>query len=605
MTIRPYDAWTLAKLLVGHALNGELADVSAPWRPLADHLAALPLDDRQAAMDAALTTRPDRADIIDAIARADIDGPPPEADGDDETDGDGQRGPATPQPQPWPPLRLKQPPPAPPFPLSVFPEPLQDYCREAAAALLAPVDFVGASMLTVAGTAIGHSVNVTVKRGSNEAPLLYLILVARAGTTKTPCIRAVVRPLADIDRRLRKESQEAHERWEEAKKAHAKDPDNTPAPGPEPPQLRAVVKDITRESLVILLKDNPRGVLCDPDEASAWVARFDEYKAKGADRQFWLSLWSSAPVAVDRKGGRESCYVPFPYVSVLGGLPPSMIGSLAEEHGREDGFLDRILFTFPDQDAFPPQHWTKAVVSDEREREWAETIGRLFAVSMVLDSQLETERPWFVHFTDAAKQAWATWFNAHGDEMDTSAVADRHAGASSKLRAHAARFALILARLRWTTDPWASGGAGKPGPIEREDVRGEIQLVTYFKGHLLKTAMVAAGGLTDRNARTILDWIVRHGRETFRAADVAKDIRRFRSDPTALTAALETLRDAGAIRPRPQTHGHGAVRPTPTMFTPISLRAPGNAENTENGSAAGSSGAFSVFSAFPGVLARG
>ena len=120
----------------------------------------------------------------------------------------------------------------------------------------------------------------------------------------------MVKPLTEIDRRLREESRSDRARGRRRKKAHAKD-DSNPPPGPEPPQLRAIVKDITRESLVIILADNPRGVLCDPDEASGWVASFNEYKGKGgSDRQFWLSVWGSAPVSVDRKGGRESTYVP-------------------------------------------------------------------------------------------------------------------------------------------------------------------------------------------------------------------------------------------------------------------------------------------------------
>ncbi len=162
-------------------------------------------------------------------------------------------------------------------------------------------------MLAVASASIGQSVNLEIKRNWTEPTLLYLVLVGTPGTTKSPIIRKVRKPLADIDRRLRKESKEARQRWEEAKKAYAKDPDNNPPPGPEPPQYRAVVRDITRESMAVVLKDNPRGVLCDPDEASAWVASFNEYKSKGgADRQFWLSLWSSDAVSVDRKGGREA-----------------------------------------------------------------------------------------------------------------------------------------------------------------------------------------------------------------------------------------------------------------------------------------------------------
>ena len=137
---------------------------------------------------------------------------------------------------------------------------LQTYCRELAEATLAPLDFVGLSMLVTAGAAIGQSVNIRVKRGWNEAPLLFGILVAQPGKTKSPVIRAVVKPLAEIDRRLREESALALEQWKVAKKAHDKDPDNNPPPGPEPPQRRAIVKDITRESLVVILADNPRGV---------------------------------------------------------------------------------------------------------------------------------------------------------------------------------------------------------------------------------------------------------------------------------------------------------------------------------------------------------
>ena len=291
-------------------------------------------------------------------------------------------------PPPWPPLRFSEPPRALPFPVDVFPMALQDYCRELAEATLAPLDFVGLSMLVTAGAAIGQSLNIRVKREWNESPLLFGIIVAQPGKTKSPVVRAVVKPLTEIDRRLREESRSAREQWGEAKKAHDKKPDSNPPPGPEPPQLRAIVKDITRESLVIILADNPRGVLCDPDEASGWVASFNEYKGKGgSDRQFWLSVWGSAPVSVDRKGGRESTYVPFPFVSVLGGLPPDMLTSLRDERGRNDGFLDRIIFSYPD--SFPPQRWTERELSLEAESDWSEAIGRLYTLAM----RSEADRP--------------------------------------------------------------------------------------------------------------------------------------------------------------------------------------------------------------------
>ena len=110
------------------------------------------------------------------------------------TDGAARNGrghvPGNPDPEPWSPLRLNETPKCPPFPLDVFPPPLRDYCREVAETILSPTDYVGASILAVAGAAIGQTVNLTVKRGWNEPALLWVILVGRPGTAKSPVIAA-------------------------------------------------------------------------------------------------------------------------------------------------------------------------------------------------------------------------------------------------------------------------------------------------------------------------------------------------------------------------------------------------------------------------------
>jgi hypothetical protein len=483
--------------------------------------------------------------------------------------------------EPWPPLRLADSPRPLPFPVEVFPPPLRDYCREVAATQFAPLDFVGAAMLAVAGAAIGQSFNVRVKRRWTEAPLLLLLLVARPGRAKSHVIRAVVRPLTEIDRRLRLESQRRREEWEEKKKAHAKDPKNTEPPGPEPPQLRAIVKDITRESLVIILKDNPRGVLCDPDEATAWVDKFDEYRSKGgADRQFWLSIWGCVAVSVDRKGGRESTYVPFPFASVLAGLPPAMLPSLAEEHGRDDGFIDRIVFVYPEDSAFPRQRWDESELSEATERQWTDAILRLHNQGMEVDDETELARPRLVSFTAEGKREWVVWFNHHSEEMESPDFPDGQAGAWSKMRSHAARFALILSRLRRACEVESSRG---PDAIGADDVRGAVGLVAYVKSHLVRVGRELTGGIDSADARTILGWIRRKGLASFREADVGVDLRRFRADPRSLDDALKALVAAGAIRPRHQPYRRGR-RPSPAYEVhPDLVPASENPENPENG----------------------
>jgi hypothetical protein len=478
---------------------------------------------------------------------------------------------------PWPALRFREPPQAPAFPLHVFPIALRIYCEEAAAALQVPPDFVGGTMLVVAGAAVGQSVNVRVKGGWTEAPLIYLIIVALAGKTKTPTIRMVTKPLSEIDRRLRRESRAARQEWEVKRKAYEKDPENNPPPGDEPPDRRAIVGNVTTEALVIIVKENPRGVLCDPDEASGWVAAFNQYRAKGgSDRQFWLSVWSSSPVRVDRKGGRESHDVPFPFIGVIAGLPPSMLGCLSEERGRDDGFLDRIMCVYPDRDTFPPQHWTEAELSEEAAAAWAEAIERLHSTSMFWDQEKETDRPHFVGFTPEAKAEFVKWYNAHADEVNDPEFPDVKAGAWSKLRSHAARFALILSRLRWACNPLSND---RFEPISVEDMRGAVALVDFFKAHLTRVRHEMSGGVGSADAQELLKWIKRNHKITFRAADVGAIVRRFRKDDRALTAALNALEAAGVIRPRQETHERGRRPSQAYDVHPDLFGAP---ENTEN-----------------------
>jgi hypothetical protein len=448
-------------------------------------------------------------------------------------------------PEWWPRLQLKRLPDALPFPVDVFTDALARYCGELASAMCASVDFVGAAMLATASAAIGQSVNIRVKAGWVESPLLFLVLVGHPGKLKTPVVRAVVSPLVEIDRMLRDQSTQEWTEWKTARESW-----DGSDPGPEPPRRRVIIKDVTREALALLLADNPRGLLSNPDELSGWVASFNEYKKKGSDRQFWLSVWSCDDIIVDRKAGRECIHVRRPFVSVVGCIPPAMLGALEEEQGRKDGLLDRLLFSFPA--VFPPQNWTDETVSEDAEREWARVVEALHSTAM------ENVEPNITEFSDQAKDTWVNWFNMHSSEIDN--VGERQAGAWSKLRGHCARFALILSRLRIAceappVDPDASALESlqsRPAlalSVERQDVEGAIKLVDYFKSHLFRIEHQMTGGLGNPDARQILDWVRRKRLTKFRAAEISTDLRQFYANPEGLSKALTYLVENRAIRP--------------------------------------------------------
>ena len=50
-------------------------------------------------------------------------------------------------------------------------------------------------------------------------------------------------------------------------------------------------------------------------------------------------------MVVNRRG--RKVYADDPFVCVAGNLPPDVLGELNDEHGREDGYIHRILFSWP------------------------------------------------------------------------------------------------------------------------------------------------------------------------------------------------------------------------------------------------------------------
>lgn len=312
------------------------------------------------------------------------------------------------------------------------------------------------------------------------------------------------------------------------------------------------------------------------------MASFNEYRGGGADRKFWLSVWSSSNHAVDRKGGKESIDLPHPFAAMLGGLQPDMLSSLKEERGRNDGFIDRLACVYPE--LFPPQRWTEQVVSPEAQAIWAGVVERLFGLPMrAIDGY---PSPWLARFTPEAKELFVAWFDEHCEESEDDAFDDRLQGPWAKLRAHAARFALILSRVRLAchpTQPMESNGAVPS--VEADDVRGAVALANYLKSQLTRIGHAMTRGVGSADALTLLEWITRKRLAEFREADATADLRRFRGDPASLGEALADLVRLGAIRSKPEAPEPGKRGPKPTPLYevhPDLLRAPEITVNTAN-----------------------
>lgn len=456
---------------------------------------------------------------------------------------------------PWPFPQLDISEPASPFPLQCLPGPLADLVSVAATSLGCPVDFPALASLAVACGAMGRSVALRVKDGWVEVPAIYGALVGEPGMTKSPAVGLMAAPLWKITR----EQLEVHRREvEQAKRFKAAE---TAVPAPK----RIVVDDATTERLAGLLMENPRGLVMVRDELSALFAGLNQYKAggKGADRQFYLSAWSGSALSVDRKHATElgPVHISHPFLSIVGGMTPSMLSELGEAKGRDDGFLDRILFTCPEP---IPVRWTDAGVPPELSLDWEMAIRRLWGASMstAIDGK---PRPWFVRFTDLAREGYAAWFDDHNQEAEGDGFPTYLRGPWAKMRAYCARLALALDRLALAFDP---EGLEEPSDVGEASLSRAIVLMTYFKAHTRRVRSMMRGSFGEcPDARKVLKWARNTNREKFSAADVRHNFRKlFPPEGSELEVALQWLESRHCIRSIPLPPKVGAGRPKSTEY---------------------------------------
>ena len=250
---------------------------------------------------------------------------------------------------------------------------------------------------------------------------------------------------------------------------------------------RTVVEDTTVEALASVLASNPRGVLAGYDELSAWARSMNQYKSKGADRQFWLGAWSSSPVAVDRKGRSEPIFIPMPFTSVVGAIQPAELPELA--YGREDGLLDRFLYSYPEPHR---SRLTDHEITDGATSGYTDLYDRLAGLAMREGDHGE-RLPSVVSLSSDAWAVFKELSDESQDEMHAPGFPARLTGVWSKMEAYLARLSLILALCRVAIN-------GGKEQVEDEDVLAAWVLLGYFKAHAQRVYV----GLHGRNADDLL-----------------------------------------------------------------------------------------------------
>jgi len=367
-----------------------------------------------------------------------------------------------------------------PFPVEVFPIPIQEIITATNESLNFPIDFIGASMLYAVSVAIGNTHKIEIMEGWSENAVLYLSIVGRAGTNKSHPFTFALKPIEQRDNLKFLKYQKEKQEYDTVAKLTKKERDDQGIDEPiKPIWEQHLVTDFTPEALTDVHKFNKRGIGVYADELASWFKNFNRYN-KGSEEQFWLSNWSGKPIRINRKSN-EPTYIPFPFISVAGTIQPGVLNELAQNR-TENGFIDRLLFVVPD--SLKKDYWSEKQLDPLFIENWEIIIKNLLDVSIIEDETFNPQ-PEILNFTPEAKKLLFEWQRELTD-LSNKPENEAISGIYAKIEMYAVRLALILEMMLF-----ACGERDKQA-VGIEAVQGALKLVEYFKNSAFKVHSIVS-----------------------------------------------------------------------------------------------------------------
>jgi hypothetical protein len=345
----------------------------------------------------------------------------------------------------------------PAIPLQYLPAPLAKLAGHMAGIWSVDPALYAVPGLACLSAAVGNTVRLQLPGGMNVPALLWLTIIARTGSGKTPAAECVFRPLIDCQTPLDAEFRALEEQW---KALPRKERDSTERP--EPTLL--YLTDASWESVVQSLYHNPGGVLWWRDEVIGIFRQLVAFNAVGGayGTEDGLSTWSLQPIRRRRIRDRELTIVARPYLPIFGGLQPARVGELGT---NDSGRLSRLL-------PYRTDRWPALEGNDPDEgilKTWAELVTNLVAgrVNGGRDRQL--------HPTDGARQLWIERQQERARDLRESD--EETAAYLAKLDQHAGRFAALKHASDHLDDDRA--------PVDVDTIHAGWELARVFLAHQL------------------------------------------------------------------------------------------------------------------------
>jgi len=416
------------------------------------------------------------------------------------------------------------------FPTGMFGSPLAQWVEAVAQSRNVPVDYVGASLLTLAAGLLGNA-RVADAVGWQEPSILWTVLVGNPSSGKSPAMDPFVEIVSEI----------------EADMAAAMLDD-------ERSDWAIQIDDVTAQAAAEVAASSPDGLILMKDELSHWFTRFGQTGGEA----FWLKAFGARPETVKRKGKRP-IQIKRLAISVLGGTQPDTVTRIVCSKENK-GFAARCLFVSPEP--IKGFRIAKPVKMDVAKA----ILRRLWNLG------LSDGKPVAVPVSRRAIARFEEWVGRKREAAaaDEDGVWGQWLGKQGGV---ALRLALVIEHLWWAADPKLGDSAG-PNSISSAALTAAMKFIdTYSSPMAALTLKNAARPTEDQDALRLVKLLVSSGEKQFNARLLGRGSHgpagRL-SQPAAMAAACEVLAAAKLIRHvGERADGKAGRRPSVYEVNPI------------------------------------
>lgn len=220
------------------------------------------------------------------------------------------------------------------FPIETFPKPIASLINQLEKYSGFEPAIVSSAILFVVSTIIGNSRFIQVKSTWIDSPNLFIAIVGRRGSMKTPTVNYCLKPLMDDEKKFQIKYNEDLQDWLKIPKKNRNEEN-------QPRRKQRFSNDLTVEGLVKTMNYNSNGLGIYKDELYGLFEEMNRYHS-GGNIEFFLSAFSGGQF-IKNRATSTTVTINEIFLSILGSIQPEKLKKLASTN-TDNGMIDRWLF---------------------------------------------------------------------------------------------------------------------------------------------------------------------------------------------------------------------------------------------------------------------